>query len=104
MFVCRDLVEREENFNCDVSDAFLIRFLRAKKYDYEAAFKMLQRYLGIRARREGGSLKTCTISNINRLLFPGSGSFELLGQNPYSEYGSDIPRVKFALYFLKKVT
>jgi len=46
----RDLVEREENFNCDVSDAFLIRFLRAKKYDYEAAFKMLQRYLGIRAR------------------------------------------------------
>jgi hypothetical protein len=57
IFVCRDLVEREENFNCDVSDAFLIRFLRAKKYDYEAAFKMLQRYLGIRARREGGSLK-----------------------------------------------
>jgi hypothetical protein len=48
----RDLVEREENLKCDTSDGFLIRFLRAKKYDYEAAFKMLQRYLGIRTRRE----------------------------------------------------
>jgi len=63
--VFRDLVEREENFNCDVSDAFLIRFLRAKKYDYEAAFKMLQRYLGIRARRKGGCLK-------NSLIFPSA--------------------------------
>jgi hypothetical protein len=45
-------VEKEENFKCDTSDAFLIRFLRAKKFDYEASFKMLQRYLGIRAKRE----------------------------------------------------
>jgi hypothetical protein len=74
MFVCRDLVEREENFNSDVSDAFLIRFLRAKKYDYEAAFKMLQRYLGIRARREGGSLNPTDFLFMNRLLFSGSGS------------------------------
>jgi hypothetical protein len=74
MFVCRDLVEREENFNCDVSDAFLIRFLRAKKYDYEAAFKMLQRYLGIRARREGVNLKTFIFQYKQAFLFPGCES------------------------------
>jgi hypothetical protein len=91
MFACRDLVEREENFNCDVSDAFLIRFLRAKKYDYEAAFKMLQRYLGIRARREGGSLKTCTISNINSLFYSrgadpdGHVHLSCQDQNPKSD-------------------
>jgi len=63
----RDLVEKEENFKCDTSDGFLIRFLRAKKYDYEAAFKMLQRYLGIRARSPG-NFEKCLPSRVEKIL------------------------------------
>jgi len=47
----RDLVQAEENLCCSTDDAFLLRFLRAKKFDYEKAFKMLQRYCAMRSRR-----------------------------------------------------
>ena len=29
----------EEGLVCDTSDAFLIKFLRAKKFDYESSFR-----------------------------------------------------------------
>ncbi|XP_023349007.1 alpha-tocopherol transfer protein-like [Eurytemora carolleeae] len=54
----RDLVEAEEGLVCDTSDAFLIKFLRAKKFDYESSFRMLQRYLGLRARSPGNFAKS----------------------------------------------
>lgn len=66
----RDLVEKEENFMCDTSDAFLIRFLRAKKFDYEASFKMLQRYLGIRAKSPG-NFEKCLPSRAEKILDSG---------------------------------
>jgi len=53
----RDLVLAEEGFVCDTSDAFLIKFLRAKKFDYESSFRMLQRYLGLRARSPANFVK-----------------------------------------------
>jgi len=46
----REMVEAEEGLMCSTSDQFLIRFLRAKKFDYEKAFKMVQRYCAMRSR------------------------------------------------------
>jgi len=46
----RDLVLAEENLICSSRDEFLIKFLRAKKFDYEKSFKMLQRYCAMRSR------------------------------------------------------
>lgn len=40
----------EENLICSSRDEFLIKFLRAKKFDYEKSFKMLQRYCAMRSR------------------------------------------------------
>jgi len=61
----RDLVLGEEGLVCDTSDAFLIKFLRAKKFDYESSFRMLQRYLGLRSRSP---------SNFEKCL-PSKGSY-----------------------------
>jgi len=46
----RDLVEAEENLVCSSTDEFLLKFLRAKKFDYEKSFKMVQRYCAMRSR------------------------------------------------------
>jgi len=46
----RELVEAEDGLMCSTSDQFLIRFLRAKKFDYEKSFKMVQRYCAMRSR------------------------------------------------------
>lgn len=46
----RELVEAEEGLMCSTSDQFLVRFLRAKKFDYEKSFKMVQRYCAMRSR------------------------------------------------------
>ena len=43
----RDLVLAEEGFVCDTSDAFLIKFLRAKKFDYESSFRNTTNYQSI---------------------------------------------------------
>lgn len=62
----RDLVLSEEGFYCDTSDQFLIKFLRAKKFDYESSFRMLQRYLALRARSPA-NFEKCLPSKINGL-------------------------------------
>ena len=36
------------SLRCPTDDAFLLRFLRAQKFDYERALKMLQRYFLMR--------------------------------------------------------
>ena len=46
----RDLVVAEENLVCSSRDEFLLKFLRAKKFDYEKSFKMVQRYCAMRSR------------------------------------------------------
>lgn len=54
----RELVEAEEGLLCSTSDQFLIRFLRAKKFDYEKSFKMVQRYCAMRSRDPANFEKT----------------------------------------------
>jgi len=46
----RDLVLSEEGLVCSTTDDFLLKFLRAKKFDYEKSFKMVQRYCAMRSR------------------------------------------------------
>ena len=40
----------EEGLVCSTRDDFLLKFLRAKKFDYEKSFKMVQRYCAMRSR------------------------------------------------------
>ena len=40
----------EESLVCSTRDEFLLKFLRAKKFDYEKSFKMVQRYCAMRSR------------------------------------------------------
>ena len=40
----------EARLSCLLADPFLLRFLRAKKFDYERAYKMIQRYCAMRSR------------------------------------------------------
>jgi len=54
----RDLVEAEENLVCSTRDEFLIKFLRAKKFDYEKSFKMVQRYCAMRSRSPQNFMKS----------------------------------------------
>jgi len=54
----RDLVVAEENLVCSTRDEFLIKFLRAKKFDYEKSFKMVQRYCAMRSRSPQNFLKS----------------------------------------------
>ncbi|GBM30448.1 hypothetical protein AVEN_129602-1, partial [Araneus ventricosus] len=43
----------ESDFRPQTSDSFLLRFLRAKKYDIRRAFKTLQNYYIFKARYSG---------------------------------------------------
>lgn len=44
----RNMVRDEKELLCPEEDAFLLRFLRARKFDYDKAFHMLQRYFLMR--------------------------------------------------------
>jgi len=46
----RDLVLAEETLMCSTTDEFLIKFLRAKKFDYDKSLRMVQRYCAMRSR------------------------------------------------------
>lgn len=54
----RDLVLAETNLCCATDDQFLLRFLRAKKFDYEKSFKMLQRYCAMRSKSPANFAKS----------------------------------------------
>jgi len=54
----RDLVLAEQNLGCATDDQFLLRFLRAKKFDYEKSFKMLQRYCAMRSKSPANFAKS----------------------------------------------
>ncbi|GBO38327.1 hypothetical protein AVEN_112947-1, partial [Araneus ventricosus] len=49
----RRLINEESDFRPQTSDSFLLRFLRAKKYDIRRAFKTLQNYYIFKARYSG---------------------------------------------------
>eukprot|EP00095_Tigriopus_kingsejongensis_P000607 maker-scaffold95_size379157-snap-gene-2.40 protein:Tk00607 transcript:maker-scaffold95_size379157-snap-gene-2.40-mRNA-1 annotation:"hypothetical protein CAPTEDRAFT_176851" len=44
----RDLLEDQAHLNCPTNDEFLLKFLRAQKFDYERALTMLTRYFKMR--------------------------------------------------------
>ena len=52
--------------NCPTDDAFLLRFLRARKFDYERAYQLLVNYYTIRAENPGifKDLKPSTIKHV----------------------------------------
>lgn len=54
----RDLVSAEQCLLCPTSDEFLIKFLRAKKFDYDKSLRMLQRYCAMRTRSPQNFVKT----------------------------------------------
>ncbi|GFY49970.1 alpha-tocopherol transfer protein-like [Trichonephila inaurata madagascariensis] len=45
----RKLIESEEGFQIPTDDSFLLRFLRAKKYDVKRSFKCLKIYYGLKS-------------------------------------------------------
>ncbi|XP_055944742.1 retinaldehyde-binding protein 1-like [Argiope bruennichi] len=49
----RRLINEESDFRPQTNDTFLLRFLRAKKYDVKRAFKTLQNYYIFKARYSG---------------------------------------------------
>jgi len=54
----RDLVLAEDNLTCQTDNPFLLKFLRAKKFDYEKSFKMLQRYCAMRSKSPANFAKS----------------------------------------------
>jgi len=46
----REMVTNEPSLSCPTDDAFLLKFLRAQKFDYERALTMLKRYFLMRQR------------------------------------------------------
>ncbi|XP_037081786.1 alpha-tocopherol transfer protein-like [Pollicipes pollicipes] len=46
----RDLVSEDTELNSRLDDEFLLRFLRARKFDYDCSFQMVQQYYWTRAQ------------------------------------------------------
>ncbi|KAL1472257.1 hypothetical protein MTO96_039463 [Rhipicephalus appendiculatus] len=44
----RQLISDEPSFHCPTDDAFLVKFLRARKYNTQAAFKNIKKYFTVR--------------------------------------------------------
>ncbi|KAL1430463.1 hypothetical protein MTO96_014908 [Rhipicephalus appendiculatus] len=44
----RQLISGEPSLNCPTDDAFLLKFLRARKYDTQATFKNVKKYFKVR--------------------------------------------------------
>jgi len=96
----RDLVEAEDNLCCATDDQFLLKFLRAKKFDYEKAFKMVQRYCAMRIKSptnfakslpsQCASIFDCQLQNIlphrdrlaRRILMFRSGKWDITTTTP----------------------
>ncbi|KAH7968914.1 hypothetical protein HPB52_012620 [Rhipicephalus sanguineus] len=47
----RQLISDEPSLHCPMDDAFLVKFLRARKYDTQAAFKNVRKYFKVRKDR-----------------------------------------------------
>ncbi|CAG0898827.1 unnamed protein product [Darwinula stevensoni] len=45
----KDMIQKEDNLNACLDDRFIIRFLRARKYDYDRALRMLKTYYAMKA-------------------------------------------------------
>jgi len=48
--ILKEMILDDSNLNARVDDAFLLRFLRARKFDHKQAFKLLQNYYRIRQK------------------------------------------------------
>ena len=60
--------------NCPTDDAFLLRFLRARKFDYERAYQLLVNYYTVRAENPD-VFKDFKPSTIKHVLEDGVSTF-----------------------------